>query len=372
MTFASTDLSRTRGPAADRRPERASRACDIDTLRGLACLALVSFHVVGYTPRTGLELPQDHWLPLMNAALADMRMPLFSFLSGYVFVMVSAGAGLGGWIRNRVAAKARRLLLPMLTVSALFWLARTAQGQAQPPLWSIAVLPYAHFWYLQATFLIMAAFLALAGLNGGRGTSAALALLLGGWTLWIALPRLDPNLFSVADALRLSGFFAAGYLAAAHWSRIDAVLPRRWQRALGAGLLAALVLAGALRAQGGWSPAGPMQVVPVLVIGLGSCMALLLLRPRIAALAWLGPYSYAIYLFHVFFTAGSREMLSHLLPGLAPGALWALGLLAGVLGPVAVHLAALRHPLGATALLGLRWRPGPARPGGTASRQRRA
>ena len=205
-----------RSPVQSPRSTRAdTRRTDIDTLRAFACLALVSFHVVGDTPAAGLELPSEHWLQRLNATFVDIRMPLFSFLSGYVFVVLAPKGALGAWTLRRMAAKVRRLLLPLIVVGTLFWLVRSQMGGAQQSLWTIYVLPYAHFWYLQATILIMASFLGLIWAMGGQSRNAAWALFVGGLVLWLVVPRFDLNLFSYADALRLSFFFAAGFLAAA-------------------------------------------------------------------------------------------------------------------------------------------------------------
>ena len=68
---------------------------------------------------------------------------------------------------SRVLAKMRRPLVPMACVGSLLWIACGITGQVDQPLWSIFVLPYAHFWYLQATFLFMTAFILLAWLTAG-------------------------------------------------------------------------------------------------------------------------------------------------------------------------------------------------------------
>ena len=57
----------------------------LDTLRGLACLLLVSYHVIGGDRETGLRLPDEHIAARINDFLALVRMPLFSFLSGMVY-----------------------------------------------------------------------------------------------------------------------------------------------------------------------------------------------------------------------------------------------------------------------------------------------
>ena len=42
------------------------------------------------------------------------------------------------------------------------------------------------------------------------------------------------------------------------------------------------------------------------------CLILLVVGIRFKPLAWIGSYSYSIYLFHVFFTAGTRIILHKL------------------------------------------------------------
>jgi len=55
----------------------------LETLRGLACILLVLYHVVGSDPAQGLMLA-DGWLRWLNDGLAYLRMPLFTFLSGWI------------------------------------------------------------------------------------------------------------------------------------------------------------------------------------------------------------------------------------------------------------------------------------------------
>ena len=81
-----TIMSSRSGPA---------RRDEVDTIRAIACIALVSYHAVGGSPAAGMELDSTHWLAMMNAALIDLRMPLFSFVSGYVFHVATTGAASG-------------------------------------------------------------------------------------------------------------------------------------------------------------------------------------------------------------------------------------------------------------------------------------
>jgi fucose 4-O-acetylase-like acetyltransferase len=135
-------------------PSSAQMRAEIDTLRAIVCLVLVLHHMVGISPEYGMELPLDHPISLLSHSAADMRMPVFSFIAGMVFARAT---GLWPDARTTIRKKARRQLLPMVSVGTLFWVARHVTGGEQPPLLLTYVTSYAHFWFLQATFLIMVA-----------------------------------------------------------------------------------------------------------------------------------------------------------------------------------------------------------------------
>ncbi|MEO0653804.1 MAG: acyltransferase [Pseudomonadota bacterium] len=319
----------------------------VDTMRAMACIALVSFHVVGNTPAAGMELPADHWLSVLNRSLVDMRMPLFSFLSGMVFVTLE---------RTRrgpqalLGSKARRLLIPMLSVGALFWLTRDLMGQAQQPLGTIAFLPFAHFWFLQATFVIMAVFVALTWVSGRRDIWVA-GLLMGlGAALWIIGAAPFGGVFSAHKALHLMPFFMAGYLC----RRLGA--PRMDLR-LALAVLMALVAVGAGLALGVLELSLPLRRGLGVACGLVFCLTLLALRPQSRVLARLGAMSYAIFLFHVFFTAGMREAWLVLWPAVPEAVMWLSGVAAGILGPVLLYRAITRNMLLSFVFLGLKLTP---------------
>src|SRR6185503_21212738 len=65
----------------------------IGTLRGLACVLLVAFHVVGSEPSTGLHAGEGSAYRQFAYLFQHIRMPLFTFLSGFVYAYRPLRAG---------------------------------------------------------------------------------------------------------------------------------------------------------------------------------------------------------------------------------------------------------------------------------------
>lgn len=157
--------------------------------------------------------------------------------------------------------------------------------------------------------------------------------------------------FSLNSAVYLAPYFILGMICARMLPEVTALGPLRFLPVLvlvvvfGAELARHFPEAGLLAAGRG-APSS-------LLIGLGVCLAFWLAMPRVGLLVRLAPYTFTIYLYHVLFTSAARRLLSWAgvteLPVLILG-----GLLAGVVGPMALHAASLRFSLTRRAVLGLR------------------
>ncbi|WP_330629329.1 acyltransferase (plasmid) [Thioclava litoralis] len=340
------------------------RETHVETMRGLTCLALVSYHVVGATPQVGLEVPGTDWLFRLQLMLADMRMPLFSFISGYVFTAVLSARKSWGQV---LTSKMRRLLVPMIFVGGLFWVIGDATGRVQMPWVDTLFLPYAHFWFLQATFTLMVLLLALNWLyaqirpdafaRDPKAVSVRNAALIGalGAAIFIS-GRLDGfQIFSFPRAAYLAPFFMGGHIVAQRLKPALAGLSDRgWPRVLAGLWLGALVLWGALCA---FQLLGPWQSeirrsLSVLV-GLTAALSFLVLRVHIRFLAWIGDKSFTIYLFHVFFTAAATLAMQHLLPALDRHWIYPVSLLCGLTGPILLHQVILQSRVSRFLCLGI-------------------
>ena len=298
------------------------RSMEVDTLRGIACMLLVFFHTVGATPAEGLKLPEGHWLGSFNDILAYFRMPLFSFISGYVYAFRPYQGNAPGFVKGKV----RRLLLPLLTVGTFYAIVQALTPGANASVdnwWLLHIQPVGHFWFLEALFVIFLGVILLEHLKA-LSTTAGFALVWAISALLFALPDF-PHYFGVRGALYLMPFFLAG-LACKRFE-IRGYAPRLLAAAaLIASLAVVLLLPSYMKQHAVWA---------LVSLALGVSAGVLLLRSGLQSrpLAYIGAYSFAIYLLHVFFTAGSRIFLNKM--GVTDiYALLPPGVVAGILGPI--------------------------------------
>src|SRR5215218_2846640 len=175
---------------------------------------MVAGHVIGSTGQRGLRVEDDSLWRLFYVGLEDLRMPLFTAISGFVYALrpVRAMSGYPALVRG----KGRRLLPPLLTVGLLvFGMQLVIPGVNQRPeptdIWRMVVYEFAHLWFLQAIFLI---FLVVGLLDatgrldrmGQWGVALAVACTVH---VLVLIPD-RANLFSANGALRLLPFFLLG------------------------------------------------------------------------------------------------------------------------------------------------------------------
>jgi fucose 4-O-acetylase-like acetyltransferase len=289
----------------------ATRDITIDTLRGIAIVLMVAGHVIGVDDSVGMKVDDSSGWRLSYELLADLRMPLFTALSGFVYAIrpVPFHGKLSPFIRG----KARRLLVPLLTVGTAFVLLQALTPGTNSEVgvadsWRLYVYGLGHFWFLQAVFVI----LLLVGCLDAAGllrTRRSLVTAIGIAAVLAVVTDIPPawDVFSVGDALRLLPFFLVGYYFAgrATGKQVGA----RWL------LLACAAALFTLRAL---EVFGAVDLVPLLsdtlsvTLGLTGIASLIAFRHRLRwqPAATLGFYSFSIYLLHVFGTAPTRMLLT--------------------------------------------------------------
>lgn len=338
-------------------PERVAKATPrlghIEAIRGLACLMVVAYHVIGNDPAHGMRMPEGGTWWAVPRVLDAMQMPLFAFVSGWVFSITTGDLGR---FRAALGRKLMRLALPMASVSVLYLSLATAVGKADGrTVLDVLFLPYQHLWYLQASLWLIGAAALGALAFGGRmlvfaGFASAASLL-----LFLPAPHFTVDLLSVGQAIYLAPFFFAGLLTrTADLESAARATNARFAATLG--VLVVVGIASAVMTRMAFTTAGPgetwIQTAPAFVFATTLALGLLLMRPRSDVLEAIGTRSFTIYLFHVFFTAPTREVVTRLWPGIPNLLLFAVIFGAGVALPFALHGLLVRNRWSALVLLG--------------------
>lgn len=312
----------------------------IETLRGLACLLLVAYHVVGADASLGLKV-SDGPVRWLSDGMAYLRMPLFTFLSGLVY-------GLRHFVGNSQAflsGKAHRLLVPMLVVGTFFAALQTVTPEPNSVagpwyLWHVA--PTAHFWFVESLFWVFVLVWALerrSWLQTTRGFAVVFALACG-----LYLSVRGWHWFGIEGAIYLLPYFLAG-LAVTRFS-LRVPLAKPWVKVV------LLVCAVSAVVWTGVPVSNPdRRTVWMLLSGLSLSLLCLSFGWANRHLAGIGRHSYAIYLFHVFFTAAARIALERLQMEAMPIDLL-VGVMLGLAGPMALERLASRFKWTAVLLLG--------------------
>lgn len=319
---------------------------EIDTLRGLALVAVVWHHAVIWLGDAIVLMGQSQTVfhvivESIATTLEPLRMPLFTILSGWVYALKPASLDVA---RPFVTGKVRRILIPLFFLSTVqyfqaYWLRdeipvlRYQGGIPIEPegFWMFWFFHFGHLWFLQALFSLFMVMLIIDGLGWMRSIRS--------WLFWLALMVLLPYLWSgrtfwsLNKMIPLAVFFFFGvglyrfrdYLFRPEW--------RPWAWLIF--LLAMMV--HALR-ESGWVDLNHREVRPFLVLaGTVGAYCLLNLRLKASWLARLGVYSYAVYLYHGL-AFETHQWFDDLVLGGIPGrVVWfALLLVAGLGIPILI------------------------------------
>lgn len=313
-----------------------------------ACAMLVVFaHVIGDTAQNGLRLPDGHPMRLFNDFANYFKMPLFAFVSGWSFALLGTAS-----MRPRPFAVSsfKTLIVPTVISMVAFALFVSVTGRstgAPPPGFADVFLsPYEHFWFIQT--LILLVFIVYAGMRlPGRGP----LLFLGGL---VVLPIAVPSLFgtsflSINGIVTLGPFYALGILLS------DGMAGAARRPALTLTVLAASALAAVAGAVAVFEQTGgtlPMPHPAGFLIGLPLVLLCLLAAAYLPLVKRIAPYTFYIYLWHVFATSAVRRALYF--AGVDDlGLHVAAGLVAGVALPIlACHVL---QRLGLFAIFSGRW-----------------
>ncbi|MHC8285301.1 acyltransferase family protein [Pseudomonas sp. XS1P51] len=334
------------------------KSLEIETLRGLACLLLVLYHVIGPLGG-GLKIDLGSPYRVLADSMVYVRMPLFTFISGYIYSIYKIR---GNDFSAYVVGKVRRLIVPLFFVGIPFSVLQVVGPGVNKDLGLTDALlsfyvPVNHFWFLQAVFIIFM-FVGFLQWRGLLQTATRLYLLFLFSAIVFLLPSFPVDAFGINGAIYLLPFFVTGMICHEKVSAIKQSL-----KVIGPVVFVLISVALLYIAAVDRELIVDRRSLVGLLVGCISCVALLSSDMRSKSLIWLGGHSYAIFLFHVLFAASSRFALGRL--GVTDeSVLIGGGVLCGLLGPVVLSNIFSRFAITSTLFLGERATskkpPGPA------------
>lgn len=269
--------------------------------KAYACLLVLIGHVILGIENAGI--PVFGAFTAFREVIWTIHIPVFLYLSGYVFALGGFSAGKGGKL-SFLKKKLLTLGVPYVVFSAVYVCINTLSGSANhqnglTDLLMIWKTPVAQYWYLYTLFFLFAFWVLLEGLLP---------------PVFIALAAVGigylPTLFSVPlgpfeDVFSCALPFVAGALLPL--PKIDG-LPK-WAKA---GVVLFHAAASVLFVTQGWLNL-PVLKELIYMLGVVASICLVSLLGEIPAvsrfLSFVCRHSFPIYLTHTIFTAGIRVVL---------------------------------------------------------------
>lgn len=308
----------------------------VETLRGLAVILVVLGHMIGIEKTGGMRVSDDSIFRYLYYSLEYIRLPLFTVISGWVYankpVLAQNTSGF-------ITGKFRRLIIPMLVIGTMLFLFRmvipgtnTTPHLAELP--RNLLFPYDVYWYLYSLFLI---FLLISVLDQSaffHKTQGWFVVVIFAFVfLFVSETFLDPvpNVFSFKGAAYLFPFFLLGI---GLYRYKELLLDQKYILPILLIFVGSVVIQQVI-----WFAGLPMlekHSALGMSVGISAVLLLFRLKWKNNLLIWMGGYAYGIFLFHVFFTGGSRIILSRL--GLENQAIMlVLGVIIAILASILVE-----------------------------------
>lgn len=283
----------------------------VQTLRGLAIILVVMGHVIGYKGDEGMKVADDSFWRYIYYTLEYFRMPLFTVISGWVYTLRPISKDT---VSKFLKGKTRRLLVPLVAVGLIYFFTRLiAPGTNRVihlgDIWQIFVYNYDLYWYLPSLFWVFI-IISIIEYQGWMKN-------LSGWLITLALSIISlslrnvyltdiPNYLGLIGMFYLMPFFIIGVGI----GRFKSLMSNKYF----VGIMTSLFFFGILIQQLAW-----FQVIDLpfhgkssplgLLVGMTGTIIFFRIHFTSKFLVYIGGFSYAIYLFHVFGTAGSRIFL---------------------------------------------------------------
>lgn len=300
----------------------------IETLRGLACCLLVFNHLIGKPLESGLRLPDDNIFYHINMLLENLRMPLFAFIAGFIFSHkgIRSGSEL-----DFVKGKALRLLLPLAVVGPIFLFIQANSGVsnlkvgADSGTYYLSVLWMSrfHFWFLQSMFLVFVFYAVLNQVDKCRSHCLEVGFVVG--ILALMLLPIDYHLFSFSGFLYLLPYFSFGGILNKYKMQSEGIAFSF--------AVAVLLISFAIKALLIYNDVYfDRNNFVSIFLSIAFCFSFYRLGLVSHVASYVGHYSFAIFLYHVFFLVLARLFSNKF--GLDVHSSILIGFVFGVGGPI--------------------------------------
>lgn len=276
----------------------------IESLRALAIILVVGLHIVNDGPLDSVDSLYEY----IAYTFQNIRIPLFTVISGYLYGYRPAKSGV---YKSFLLGKSRRILLPLFVVVSLEVIAKTVlPGVNNPLAWSdlflYLVLPYEHFWFLQAIFLVfvLIGFLDAMNLINTYFKWCCLFALSLVWYWAYPLTGLDLPFFSFGTVGYLLPYFLLGY----GLSKYPCDLLAKPMLLMWVALFCVFFFVQQILWFYGIPEWAGKRTVIGLVVSVSGCVVLFRFRRPVAGLSFVGSYAFTIYLYQGFGTAIGRRL----------------------------------------------------------------
>jgi glucans biosynthesis protein C len=269
---------------------------------------MVSGHVIGHEAGSGLQVADGSAFRHFYFSFEFLRMPLFTVISGFVYAMRPITRPT---FFQFLRGKTRRLIIPLITVGSAQFLLKAIIPDINNPvyikeIWKIYILPFEHFWFLQALVLVFFTITIMELFRLMNSFKGWIICFTGAFLIYFFVSDFNLRFFSFGNYLYLLPHFILG------------IGLLRFKDLIYAQMTFFLIsfLTGTLIIQLFWFDIITTQneVSKLLILGAGFAGNILLFRFRIPIrwLSLIGSYAFGIYLFHVFGTAGCRIILQNM------------------------------------------------------------
>lgn len=310
----------------------------VDYAKGIGIILVVYAHLLSSAFNAGIAIPHKFFL-LSDSAVYSFHMPLFFFLSGLFVSESYEKRGMWPFCKNKIILLAYPYLVWSLLQGTveLFFSSQSHRGMSLDDIITIPYIPLAQFWFLYALLLMYIIFAVLS--KSGRSAPILLAVT-ASILLFVPIPTEVIALlgFSTGFIFFVFGFLITRYIAS--WN--SKIIPIPLTLIIFFVLILSIYVVFTYLVEPTRLTNGthPFYFLYLATLGILFCIGLaqyLSVKKICMFLKVLGRYSIQIYLVHMLAGVAIRVILLSLFFIENPLLHMVLGVLGGLIVPIALY-----------------------------------